>query len=89
MRNSDKVTEIQLKLVNAGWLEGYALQEYGEFGKMGSLTYMAIYNVQCFYNENCTDGNLMTYVLDDSGNPREVDELTYDYILNHLPMKPM
>ena len=88
---------LQKKLADAGWLDAEALEANGETGKMGDITYQAIYDVQMYYNENvsASTGIVLALVrddnesfVDDKGAYYPIDEETYNYIMKKLVTKP-
>jgi len=96
-KDSDKVKAFQKKLIDAGWLDQEALENAGETGRMGDITYQAIYDVQMYYNENVSPstGIVLELVrdenesfMDDFGQYYPIDENTYKYILEKLASKP-
>ena len=70
------------------------MKQAGEDGRLGDVTYQAIYDVQLYYESKYGMGQL-TRVCDDSGsfmdgtgNYYPIDERTYVYIMEELAGKP-
>ena len=87
-----KVTQFQDKLISMGWLDRDTLVVLGTYGTLDDVTYEAIWNVQQYANDpamkSVRDAGGFYRKNNGTGDYYEIDEATYNYIMNSLPNKP-